>query len=226
MHALEHGKDLDGRVRRACGQPKRVKPPVLVHHEDGPRKEAEKHGKGHQNHLRKKRNVVVSAAPSLSTSSSESSSSDEHPENLAGRLHSFLTAITPSKGFFFNLGDTTCKDKKFSGHAHQGQHCWNGIEIGAYNRTIVGVGLERQEINPELKVQKDDGANSKVKRELTGLLFISIYWDALEPGRLSVQLEEPPHQSLSLSLSLSLWSLSFWSHTYDLAGCYLFIFLL
>lgn len=161
MHALEHGKDLDGRVRRACGQAKREKPSVHA-------KQVDATNEDDQKHHRERRNAVVSPSSSSSSASSsqakqESSSDDHHhPENLAGRLHAFLTAITPSKGFFFNLGDTTCKDKKFSGHAHQGQHCWNGIEIGAYNRTIVGVGMERQENNPELKVQKDGGANSKV----------------------------------------------------------------
>jgi len=159
MHAQEHGKDLDGRVRRACGQPKRVKPPVRADDQD---KNAAGKSEKHRNRHRERRNVVVSPAPSSTKQETETSEDDRHPENLAGRLHSFLQAITPSKGFFFNLGDTTCKDKKFSGHAHQGQHCWNGIEIGAYNRTIVGVGLERQENNPEMKVQKEDGANSKV----------------------------------------------------------------
>jgi hypothetical protein len=47
---------------------------------------------------------------------------------------SFLGAVSPSKGFFGNLADTTCKDERFSGHAHQGQFCWNGVEVGAYNR--------------------------------------------------------------------------------------------
>lgn len=148
MHALEHGKDLDGRVRRACGQPKRIKPRVHIKDDD----------KNKNGHRREKRHVGVSPAPS----SQQSTTSTDGHQTLAERLNSFLTAISPSKGFFYNLADTTCKDKKFSGHAHQGQHCWNGIEIGAYNQTIVGVGIERQQNNPELKVQKHDGANSKV----------------------------------------------------------------
>ena len=147
MHALEHGKDLDGRVRRACGQAKRVK---------RVNEETKKNGGGHHHRERRDAGVspIAATQPEVTTKA--------HP-SLAERLNAFLAAIGPSKGFFFNLADTTCKDKKFSGHAHQGQHCWNGIEIGAYNRTIVGVGLDRQEHNPELKVQKHDGANSKVR---------------------------------------------------------------
>ena len=162
MHALEHGKDLDGRVRRACGQPKRVKPLVHASGKDSEDQDDNNNDKTEGHHHRQKRQVSISPAPPSSLSSSQTSTDQQQRLSLAERLNSFLTAISPSKGFFYNLADTTCKDAKFSGHAHQGQHCWNGSEIGAYNRTIVGVGLDRQETNPELKVQRHDGANSKV----------------------------------------------------------------
>ncbi|XP_050309535.1 division abnormally delayed protein [Anthonomus grandis grandis] len=64
-------------------------------------------------------------------------------------MTSFLSTMSKTKGFYADLADNLCGDESFA--EQRDKRCWNGERIAEYSKTVVGVGMNVQKYNPEVK---------------------------------------------------------------------------
>ncbi|KAL0281403.1 UNVERIFIED_CONTAM: hypothetical protein PYX00_002400 [Menopon gallinae] len=141
--AMQDGKSLEEKVKRACGAPQ------WSADEDQPLPVDRPYNA--QELLTEARPADIRVTPYVGRNVSRKLKEAE--KQLSIQLENFLLSMTKEKGFYDTVAESLCSDE--FAEVRDTAECWNGQAVGEYTKVVISASVSAQRYNPEFKLSTE-----------------------------------------------------------------------